>query len=1313
MNTFRLALLVWLIGCLAGLAAAGAEDGAAARPQAENIARGKTVLFGTPPNYPDTTDPEDVRQLVDGRLAPAVPMWYDKAVVGWVLVDPTVFTIDLGAIEPIRGVSLHKGAGQAGVEWPNSIEIYVSDDGERYSHVGNLMEQLVQRPPASGYAAFWLTSDQLQTHGRYVKFVCTPLNLGTGAYIMLDEVEIYRGEPEWLNRPLVWPPSPRQWQADWPQFQWRDQAAAVPHAERPRPLVLVDGPRQSGGDRPLQQAVVTRQGMAFTVQGEAGRPRSMFWTAPLPEPIHTAQCPYVVLTFRAQGFRRTYWPQPVVLLQGVNDQATGHGLTLLEANMVFNDGRRHSLIKRLPEGFTLRQLKVALFTEHDEASLVLERLELLPEIPAFFNPEIMAPGQAVRGLEPVDLRSARNGSLSGWFERVMGKHEVVLDGAHSLPAGIVQVSGIPFTIAPGEQNLILMPDTPEPNETVEFLGLPTETRNLGPISRADSLSVSVQAKAREAFLLLALAAPPMQVRGGLPYTALRLDDIENLAVDLTYDQGPGETAFPYSLADQGCYLPARALGAYAVAVDPTRRLRRITLRSHQFGLGFALAGVTLNTSDRPLVPQLVNLPAPERTARHPQPPPRPVAVTRQGQRLTVSNRWYEYSFDLSQGFIWDRLVHRTNSATRIKLGPASGLRVRVEDTIYTGRCFGAVIERTTPTTAELTLTSLRPELPLKLSLTLTAHDSPELTFVCRATNLGDQPLAAEVCLPALAGLSIGEQATTRLFFPQFRAVDTAEPIALRAPYGPEFNSQFMSVYSRPAGLGLMVRTDNHEQQMADFTLRKDAAGVSGGVCFPAHSNTLPPQASHTYPPVSLLAHSGDWHTAFTLYRDWLHTWYQPHKSQDEDYFLKAWNLQCYRPSDRLSWLEARVPPIISRDRKQHFVDETFAFEKQRLGHVPDLIHFFNWTYNDQKQRNEYGVFGTPWAYEQVGGLEFFRTVVSRIQDHWGRPLSLYTLVDRFRASALPDQALAEELAATARYKALDNDASAALRAAGPADGIFFPPLGTERWADFFIEDITRMQRETGCQMVYVDVFPHFSHLRGGPGVTPRQDDLKVVKRLRDALPDEVALWTEYPFTDYTSQYADGCLQYYFLELNQTFARRYNTTERAADLFAEMPLNVGRYALPRYRTFCLAAYIEASRKPSQVDAVFVNGEPFHEDTFRLLTSRPRAKLNRAYVVKHEYADCFSSDRATPWVDTAAAGITANLFPGRNRNLWTLHNGRPRTYSGVVLTVPHRPGAKYRDAWQGTELTPVIKQGLAYLTLTLGPQQPGCVVQDFSP
>ena len=82
-----------------------------------------------------------------------------------------------------------------------------------------------------------------------------------------------------------------------------------------------------------------------------------------------------------------------------------------------------------------------------------------------------------------------------------------------------------------------------------------------------------------------------------------------------------------------------------------------------------------------------------------------------------------------------KAVNRWNEAARIKLGSGSGLRLRVGDIVYTGRCFAAQVVRTTNREAELKLTSTNTDLPLDLAVTIKADDSPDLSFVVLEKNL--------------------------------------------------------------------------------------------------------------------------------------------------------------------------------------------------------------------------------------------------------------------------------------------------------------------------------------------------------------------------------------------------------------------------------------------------------------------------------------------------------------------------------------------------------------------------------------------------
>ena len=116
-----------------------AAQNAAAPNDAENIALGKSVTFSVAPNYDLSTDADDAKQITDGQYSergpngeaiPANSMWMQKAAVGWSAARP-IITIDLGKVQPISGVSYDTSAGRAGVEWPTTLPIAVSDDAEK------------------------------------------------------------------------------------------------------------------------------------------------------------------------------------------------------------------------------------------------------------------------------------------------------------------------------------------------------------------------------------------------------------------------------------------------------------------------------------------------------------------------------------------------------------------------------------------------------------------------------------------------------------------------------------------------------------------------------------------------------------------------------------------------------------------------------------------------------------------------------------------------------------------------------------------------------------------------------------------------------------------------------------------------------------------------------------------------------------------------------------------------------------------------------------------------------------------------------
>jgi hypothetical protein len=162
----------------------------------ENIALGKSYTLAPAPNYEHSTDAGDARQLTDGARVDGY-FWTQQGTVGWAGVVPARITLDLGAVQPIAGISYHTAAGVAGVSFPSAIWILVSDDGKTYRACGDLvaLSARASQPPAQGYALHTFITTDLATRGRYVMLL-----VAAEPFAFVDEIEVYRGAPELLSK---------------------------------------------------------------------------------------------------------------------------------------------------------------------------------------------------------------------------------------------------------------------------------------------------------------------------------------------------------------------------------------------------------------------------------------------------------------------------------------------------------------------------------------------------------------------------------------------------------------------------------------------------------------------------------------------------------------------------------------------------------------------------------------------------------------------------------------------------------------------------------------------------------------------------------------------------------------------------------------------------------------------------------------------------------------------------------------------------------------------------------------------------------
>lgn len=86
------------------------------------------------------------------------------------------------------------------------------------------------------------------------------------------------------------------------------------------------------------------------------------------------------------------------------------------------------------------------------------------------------------------------------------------------------------------------------------------------------------------------------------------------------------------------------------------------------------------------------------------------------------------------------------------------------------------------------------------------------------------------------------------------------------------------------------------------------------------------------------------------------------------------------------------------------------------------------------------------------------------------------------------------------------------------------------------------------------------------------------------------------------------------------------------------------------------------------------------------------------IERYFSNLLTSDEWEPFYPTLLPDVDASYWPGRNRRLWTIVNWSTEARSGNVLCVPHRPGTRYFDLWNGTEIKPRVQSRTATVKIS---------------
>jgi hypothetical protein len=994
-------------------------------------------------------------------------------------------------------------------------------------------------------------------------------------------------------------------------------------------------------------AMIDGTAATFTVRGVG---KQMRWPLKLPEPVDLARLPYFSVRYRASGQLglATY----AVWLGDDASGAGGHSAHPLLARDLRADGQWHTVSVEVKEPFTATQLAVGLDCAGDEATMTLDSIAFSSAPPRWPIAQLL-PHEARTvpwpdgqdGFTVLPGQPGGKGSpflalrlgLADWFS---GNH--------------ITVAGIPFEV----------PSAPDEAEQ-------TGTAALG------VLSLSLPPTATEVYLLTAAVAPatePWGIDWAHPKAVEMLSEPEKVVFEIDYTDGPPDLVLPLDLVT-GQWGMKRGLGVCVVHPDPGRRPTTLLLHDGMETASFAILGAAMRT-DAPRVaePTWAGL-------AYPEPPtgalgrvtgaPRNVP----GFPLVRSGKLFA-EFALMPAFGWSALrAGGADDAIGCSKGPVFEVEIG-----------GKVIPA-----AEWQYASLsdvgqgmrfvleHPATHLRATLECTPGVANGLRMQLTLGNTGAEPVTATVRFPVLRGVRLGTVEDTWYLCGRRGGIINHEPVNFREPLGEPHPLQVDGFFNPKTGLALACLTHDAVAQHHFIRLAKNA---SGGEWAPEYvERDIAPGQAFATTEAELALCEGDWRAIFEAYRAWLRTWFRPPAE-------KPWWERTFAFITRNAHYDSFTDPK-DRGAIQPAIDDCLKY----IGFC-DYVHLFGWS-----SSKTYGDWGDYDHYDEtVGGLDYFRGNIAQAQAA-GVAVGLYQ--DGYLSSA------------KGRVVGAHAEEWAIKRADGTPNYVkeydaYNQCPYMQGWREHLAEAYARIHRDTGVKGMYVDEYGAtdgrwicYARDHGHNGYEiPYAGEVEMLKRLREAVGPEVALYSEYPSAEVSRQLLDGSFTYQALWSADQ--------EPLSPHFIDLP----RFAFPQFKQFHIIYYV-APRSGNWwlLKFPFFNGESYDLGQPNLpgYDEPAMAFQRRAIEVLCAHRKAFASHSVEPLVRTELPGVFANEFRAPGETVWTLYNANGRTVRQPVLKVKHLPGATYENAWAGRAIEPEVRDGFALLAVDVGPKAVGCVVQ----
>ena len=572
---------------------------------------------------------------------------------------------------------------------------------------------------------------------------------------------------------------------------------------------------------------------------------------------------------------------------------------------------------------------------------------------------------------------------------------------------------------------------------------------------------------------------------------------------------------------------------------------------------------------------------------------------------------------------------------------------------------------------------------LQAKLSVEASHAGEAAITLSLHNPSTQTIETDVRFPYLENLEGGDAASLEYCFPRQGLVLGSKPISLDQEYSSRFPLQFVTAY-QPGKGGVYLMTCDTDLHRKRYTLEKNES-LSMGATY--DDLVIEPGQTISLPQARMGVYTGDWHQAFDAYRRWTKQWYQPTVPR------KQWFREVFHFRQVFLYPNLDTPGLFDPSAKSLSIASSVEQDSKQFGGI-DYVHLFDWSQTPDQGR--VGMYD-PWHHLPLQALN--QEIVT-LQDA-GMPVGLYfegyLVSPAAKIQGRPDRSWQLMNKQGGRYERFGS-------------GYDYMCPAVTGWRDYLTATVKRVEDETKANGFYIDQlgfgyqYPCYdaSHGHAVPSNQPKAE-AQLVHRIRSALSEEDILYTEQTPVDIAMPYQDGSFSYSLLH-----ARNPDSPSR---------INLTRFAFPDFKTIqILKGDGPIGDDVEGVKLVFYNGDGLWlvgpSDNPKWFSSEVLDTLRKTQAIRKDYLDAFTAEDVAPLVPTLVEGVYANRFRSERHTVWTLYNSTDEPVSGAVLSVPHREGAKYFDAWNQAKLVPDIREGWATLSVDIESREVSCIVMSRS-